>query len=238
MDENSENKQIKHKKKRWRSILDISIIVFSICLLIVEGFLYYQRSYLTPFWVNGQSMYPTLNGEAYNANGVLLTANSGDAHVGYTVDYGVMNTHDSAINKIKRFDIVITKYKKNDTSNKIKRVIGLPGETLEFLHTGTGKEHNNDLYVNGVYVEQPIDNEVLINSKDYPVTKFTLKDDEYYVLGDNRLHSTDSRTEGPISKEYITGVAVAIVATCEVYMNSENELDVKNIKHFWPRFFK
>lgn len=237
MDKTVENNKPINNRNRFKTFLTIFVLVFSVCLLIVEGFVYYQRSYLTPFWVNGQSMYPTLNGNAFDSYGNKLDEYSGSSNVGYIVDYGVMDTHDSALKNIKRFDIVITKYSSLDEGNKIKRVIGLPGETISFLNKGSGNEHNGDLYVNGKYCEQPISSEVIKNSSGYPTGELKLGEDEYYVLGDNRNHSRDSRGEGPIKRKYITGKAIALCATCEVFLNSDGELDVKNIKHYFPRFF-
>ena len=234
MDKNAENNTPIKNRKRFTKILNICIIVFAVVLLAVEGVVYYQRSYLTPFWVNGQSMYPTLNGNALDANGNKLNENSGSAGEGYIVDYGVMDTHKSAINKIKRFDIIVTKYSKKDTRNKIKRVVGLPGETIYFVNTGKNKEHNGDLYVNDQYIEQPIDS-FYIQSGNYSSAnvKITLASDEYYVLGDNRAHSSDSSDIGPIKKEYITGKVIAICGTAEVFYDGEH-YDVKNIDYKWP----
>ena len=216
------------KRKKLSLIINICIIVFSVVLLAVEGVVFYQRSYLTPFWVNGQSMYPTLNGDATDGNGNKLDEKSGSAHPGYIVDYGVMDCHEKAINKIKRFDIVVTKYSKQDTSNKIKRVLGLPGEIVEFKNDG-------DLFINGVFCEQPIAEEYIRSGK-YPEGPTQLASDEYYVCGDNREHSYDSSDVGAIKKEYITGKAVAICGKAEVFLDSKNLLDIRNIKYSSPRW--
>lgn len=226
-DNNSE--PIKNRKS-FKTILYICIIVFSVVLLAVEGVVYYQRTYLTPFWVNGQSMYPTLNLHAADKNGKELGPSPSDAsaHEGYTVDYGVMDTHDGAIKRLKRFDIVITKYYENDSSNKIKRVLGLPGETVEFKNDG-------DLYINGQFYEQPISSEH-IKGASYPAGPTVLGDDEYYVCGDNRKHSYDSSNIGAIKRDLITGKAVAICGTATVYLNNKNLYDVKDIHYTWPRY--
>ena len=236
MDKNQENNKPIKNRKRFAKILHISILVVAVVLLVVEGFVYYQRSYLTPFWVNGQSMYPTLNKNAKDSNGNTLDENSGSAGVGYTVDYGVMDTHKSAINKIKRFDVVVTKYSKTDTKNKIKRVLGLPGEKIKFTVTGPGKEHNGDLYINDKLIDQPIASEFIIKGT-YPATEWTLGSDEYFVCGDNRAHSSDSRSEGPIKKSFISGRVVAICGTCEVFYDGSH-YDIKNIDYKWPRKVK
>lgn len=230
MDKKEMNEKPVKNRKRFGTAFHICIIVFSCILLAVEGVVYYQRSYLTPFWVNGQSMYPTLNLHATDKNGKELGENPPDpsAREGYTVDYGVMDTHKKAINKIKRFDIVVTKYTKEDTSNKIKRVLGLPGDTIEFKNDG-------DLYVNGSFVVQPLAEEY-IRGAVYPAEKTVLKEDEYFVCGDNRKHSYDSSNIGPIKKEYITGKVVAICGTATVYLDKNNFYDVKDIDYHWPRY--
>ena len=237
--ENNEETQELHKKKRkFRDFIPLIVIIVSLLLIAVEGVLYYQRSYLTPFWVNGQSMYPTLNEEATFPNGQKIGKEGGSATVGSIVDYGVMDEHQGAIDKLKRFDIVITKYLSNDTdSSKIKRVVGLPGETVEFKNTGSGNKNNGDLYINGKLVEQPLKSEYVVNGS-YQNCKWVLKNNEYIVCGDNRNHSYDSRNSGvgPISKDKIKGKAIAICGKAEVYVTDSGKLGVKNIDYFWPRY--
>ena len=232
------NKPIKNRK-RFRDFLPIIVIVISVVLLVIEGFIYYHRSYLSPFWVNGQSMYPTLNKDATFPGGEKIGETGGSATVGSIVDYGVMDEHKGAINKLKRFDIVITKYVSSSSdSSKIKRIIGLPGETVEFKNTGAGHDHNGDLYINGKFVEQPIENKYIVGGT-YNNAKWTLKENQYIVCGDNRAHSYDSRDSyvGAISKEMIKGKAIALTGTAEVYMTDSGKLGVKNIKHYFPRYF-
>ena len=240
MDKSVENTKPINNRKRFRDFLPIIIIVVSVILIAVEGVVYYQRSYLTPFWVNGQSMYPTLNKDATFADGTKIGENGGSAGIGSIVDYGVMDEHKGAIDKLKRFDIVITKYVANaDDSSKIKRVIGLPGETVEFKNTGVGNKHNGDLYINGKLVEQPIESKYIVNGG-YNNAKWTLKANQYIVCGDNRGHSYDSRdpSVGAISKDMIKGKAIAICGKAEVYFTTEKKLGVKNIDYFWPKYLK
>ena len=233
MDKNVENKKPIKNRKRFAKILNIIIIVVAVVLLALEGVLYYQRSYLTPFWVNGQSMYPTLNEHATDAFGNEIGESGGGAIAGYVVDYGVMDCHKRAIDRIKRFDIIVTKYVDDDPTNKIKRVLALPGETIRFTSTGEGKEGNGDLYINDNLVTQPISIEYVRKGK-YPSKTWTLGDGEYFVCGDNRNHSSDSRTTGPIHRDWITGKVVAICGTATVYQN--NGYDIRDIKYTWPRY--
>lgn len=96
--------------------------------------------------------------------------------------------------KIERYDIVVL-HEKDDNDNIIKRVYGLPGETIRIAH--------NKIYINGEAIE---DNYAYGKTSDYE--EITLGDDEYFVLGDNRGISKDSRMIGPIKKDNIKGETV------------------------------
>jgi len=119
-------------------------------------------------------------------------------------DMALMDAIGVTQNGVERFDVVIVDCNSlNETL--IKRVIGLPGETIEYK--------NDKLYVNGVYVKEAyFDKEYIEASKktynsllfthDFTVT---LGQDEYFVLGDNRLNSKDSRVLGPFHLEDFLG---------------------------------
>ena len=96
---------------------------------------------------------------------------------------------------IQRFDIVVVQV--GDTKI-IKRVIGLPGETIQY--------QNNKLYINGKFMEDSHGSDVT-----YDFDLVTIPDDMYYVLGDNRTDSVDSRILGVIPKKDILGKATFII---------------------------
>ena len=80
----------------------------------------------------------------------------------------------------------------------IKRVIGLPGETIEY--------NNGKLYINNKVVEDKYNDGTTFDFK-----KVVLGEDEYFVLGDNRAVSIDSRRLGPIPKKDILGKAKLVI---------------------------
>lgn len=125
------------------------------------------RTFLvTPARVDGESMESTL----YDGEIVLL------------------NKLGLRLNGLERFDVVVFKYNKDLL---IKRVIGLPGETVEYL--------DNELYINYKKVDIPFEFEY---TEDF---KYEVPDNEYFVLGDNRDNSKDSRYFGSIKINDIKG---------------------------------
>lgn len=100
-----------------------------------------------------------------------------------------------------RFDIVIFPPRYEESTLYIKRIIGLPGETVQI-------DYDGNIYINGNILMENYGREVIRNPG-IAVEPVTLADDEYFVLGDNRNNSTDSRVEqvGPIKRGEIIGKA-------------------------------
>lgn len=126
---------------------------------------------VTPVKVNGTSMYPTLKG-----NEVMLL---------------------NKLGKIKRFDIAVLKIDE-ENDNLIKRIIGLPGETIEIK--------DNQIYINDELLEDTYGYGVTYN-----IDKVVLEDDEYFILGDNRQVSLDSRVFGKIKRNEIKGTTNFVI---------------------------
>lgn len=98
------------------------------------------------------------------------------------------------LSKIKRFDVIVL-HEEKDNEKIIKRVIGMPGDTVAIK--------DGEIYIN----DEKIDDEYAYGmTSDYD--RITLKSDEYFILGDNRLISKDSRYFGPIKEKEIKGKVV------------------------------
>ncbi len=152
---------------------------FIVAFIIVGGVYFFLGR---PFTVSGASMYPTL----HNADRMIL----------------------SKVGDIHRFDVVILKAP-DENVEYIKRVIGMPGDTVE-MKSGV-------LYINGKKVDQPFINTEALAKQTVFIDDFTLEsltgeskvpEGKYFVLGDNRGVSKDSRMIGFIDRSAIEGKAV------------------------------
>jgi signal peptidase I len=148
-----------------------------------------------PFFVQGASMEPNFD------DGDYLIVNE----LGYKkTDIGVEGfkiTSVTPFKELQRGDVVVFKYPKNPKQYFIKRVVGLPGEQIKI-------EEGRIVIFNKEYPEGKLLDEEEYLSNDIstsPSSSRTLKDDEYFVLGDNRQFSHDSRAWGAVNKDEIVG---------------------------------
>lgn len=120
----------------------------------------------------------------------------------YDNEYILVNQMTYRIHPPERGDVIVFKYPKDPSEDYIKRIIGLPGETVEIK--------NGSVYINGNKMNEGYlkPNETTIVQADKEATLETvLGNDEYFVLGDNRYHSSDSRDWGILPKKNIIGKA-------------------------------
>ena len=99
----------------------------------------------------------------------------------------------------QRGDVVVFHFPGDPSQDYIKRVIGLPGDTVEIRDTM--------IYVNGNILAEPYINEPC-NVNICPNESWTLGQDQFFMMGDNRNHSSDSRAFGPVARHFIVGKAL------------------------------
>ena len=140
--------------------------------LVIIAIILIKNFIVSPIRVNGTSMYPTLHDK----------------------DIMLLNKIDYRLNDIKRFDIVVLDY---DGEYLIKRVIGLPGEKIEYK--------NNKLYVNGKIINENFEKQNIDDFRLQELGVNKVPKNSYFVVGDNRINSKDSRRIGFISRNQIKG---------------------------------
>lgn len=152
----------------------LGVLVFEIVkvVLISLAIILPIRLFLVqPFYVEGASMEPNF----------------------YQNEYLIIDEISYRFNDKQRGEVIIFKNPKNTKNYFIKRIIGLPGETVSI--------ENGRILVDGKLIEEPYITNFSSDKHD-PVV---LKENEYFVMGDNRNNSLDSRQLGPIHKDYIIG---------------------------------
>ena len=160
-------------------------------LLGVGAFLILQAS-VQNFRVQGDSMDPTLVSQQHLLVSKVAYAAApfqGDPGEGEAANTSSLFTHP------QRGDIVVFHLADRSTADLVKRVVGLPGETVEM--------RGGRVYVDGALLEEPY----LTAFDSSNAAPTFVPEGHYYVLGDNRAVSYDSRSLGPISRAHIIGKA-------------------------------
>lgn len=171
-------------------ILDF-VKVFAISAIVILAFVNFIAH---PVTVVGRSMAPTLQDGEYGFTSVISTI----------------------ISEPERYDIVVvtmTDPETKETSHWVKRIIGMPGDTIE------GRDGN--IYINGSvidessYIDQDYKQSIIdqFGYFDEDFEAVTLGEDEYFVMGDNRPYSKDSRdpSVGPVKRDQIFGKSIFVI---------------------------
>lgn len=117
-----------------------------------------------------------------------------------TGDYLIVDELSYRLSDPKRGDVVVLRPPTDETKHFIKRIVGLPNETIEV--NGDKIKIFNSTNPNGITLKEPY-----IKFHSDKEARYTLKDNEYFVMGDNRTVSYDSRSWGPLTRDHITGKA-------------------------------
>lgn len=168
-----------NEEKAKNSYFNVKNILKEVVIfgLIAFGIVLPFRAYVAePYLVDGRSMYPTFN----------------------TGDYLIVKKFWSDEHVFHRNKVIVFKYPNDTTKSFIKRVIGLPSERI-LIKNGVVTIFNSE-NPEGLVLE-----ETFIEKTSPTNYEITLSGDEYFVMGDNRLESFDSRSWGPLKKSYILG---------------------------------
>ncbi len=162
------------KKQSWWEIIRFGLIALAVVLPV-------RILVAQPFVVSGASMVPTFE------NG----------------DYLIIDELSYRLSEPKRLDVVVFRYPGDTKKFFIKRIIGLPGDTVETKNdTVTIYNEENS---KGIKLEEPYANLSGNCPKPSLDSKVNLKDGEYFVMGDNRYCSSDSRYWGAVPRNLLVG---------------------------------
>jgi signal peptidase I len=153
----------------------VKVVVISLAIIIPIRYYLIQ-----PFYVKGASMEPNFHDNEY-----------------LIIDEISYRFHEPA-----RGDIVVFRYPRNPAEFFIKRIIGLPGEKIQVKDGSVyifNADHNEGVKLEEKYLPADLSTYALNEE----IT--TLGINEFYVLGDNRNSSKDSRSFGPVDRKFITG---------------------------------
>jgi len=169
-------------------------------LLALVVFVVIQTS-VQNFRVEGSSMQPTLEGGEYLLVNKLVYFKLDRERLARVIPFWKAETSDEsldesfAVHPPKSGEVIVFHYPGDTRRDFVKRVIGVPGDRVE-IRRGT-------VYLNGESLDEPY-----ITVQDTSdMNQLVLKDKEYFVLGDNRRGSNDSRSWGPVPEELILGKA-------------------------------
>lgn len=202
---------IKNNNPTIIKINDFALSIFPILLVVLL-----IRSFVVePYKIPSGSMIPTL----MIGDFILVDKNI----YGYKLPLTNITLIDSG--KPSRGDVVVFKYPENQKINYIKRVIGLPGDTIIYkdkkliindkeniLRKIDHKFNPIEIADGTVFLEKNDNKEYLILNQTAPSFnfKYTVPPNTYFVLGDNRDNSNDSRYWGPVPEENLVGKAFYI----------------------------
>ena len=150
-----------------------------VALVAIVTVLIIRTFLIQPFLVSGASMEPNFFGG----------------------DYLIIDEITYRFREPQRGEVVVFRYLDDKKTFFIKRIVGLPGERVKIANgkvTIFNEEHKNGLVLNENYILQK---EITSGNIDT-----TLSDSQYFVLGDNRLHSFDSRGWGPLPEDNLIGI--------------------------------
>ena len=197
-------------KAAWREWLE-SLVVIILLALVIRSFI------IAPFKIPSSSMVPTLEVGDY----LFVTR--------YDYGFRIPFTDIQFLARpAQRGDVVVFDYPEDRAKDYIKRIVGIPGDTIEYLDNAlyvNGEAMvleeigvhsyfmgDNSVDVSGLFSEQLFDVKHQVLRQNYSIRdgKWVVPEGHFFALGDNRNNSRDSRFWGFIPQEYLVGKAAII----------------------------
>lgn len=171
VEEPKKNSKLKENLKGAWDLIKFAVIALAIVIPV--------RMFIAqPFVVNGDSMFPTFHNK----------------------EYLIVDEISYIVRSPRRGEVTIFRYPSDPSRFFIKRIIGMPNETIE-IKNGVVKIINKE-NPNGFILEEPYLNEKFLTTE-----TFATGNDQYFVMGDNRNRSSDSRSWGVLPKKFMIGRA-------------------------------
>ena len=194
-EETADQKGKKKKENRTvgQEILSwiLTIVVAVVAALVIRSFIF------EPVRVDGHSMDDTL------ADGEIMFVSKFDYSTTWLSFFWQKDEAKENAPRItfggdpQRFDVVICRYPGRGDTNFVKRVVGLPGDTIQLV--------DGYLYVNDEKYDEPYINDEYRTGRLNTFGPYTVPEGQYFVMGDHRNNSNDSRSVGPIGRNMIVG---------------------------------
>jgi len=191
-------KSIGHEILSWIFTLAVAVVI----ALVIRTFIF------EPVKVDGHSMDDTL------ADKEIMFVSKWQ----YSSSW-LFGTRMTFFGDPERFDVVVCRYPDRGYTNFVKRVVGLPGDTIEIK--------NGYLYVNNERYDEPYINDEYRTGLGSNYPAIVVPEGQYFVMGDHRNNSNDSRFVGPIDRNMIMGHVVQVVFPFSAFRSIPNGLNVE-----------
>lgn len=164
--------------------LFLALIVFMVIQVSVRN-----------FRVDGSSMVPTLESGQYLLVNKMVYFKYDTGRLSRVIPFWKQDSPSShfAIHGPKRGEVIVFRFPRDPSKDFVKRVIGLPGEEVEI--------RRGSVYINGSVIQEPY----LTSRDNSTLSPKRMKEGEYFVMGDNRRSSNDSRSWGPVPEANLLG---------------------------------
>ena len=167
-------------RSRVQATVEFVWELFKVAIISLAIILPVRYFLIQPFYVKGASMEPNF----------------------FDHEYLIVDEITYRLSEPNRGDIVVFKYPKDPSQFFIKRIVGLPGENVS-IENGHIFIIQNDIksLLAETYLAEGTETELPLQG----YSRVSLGDDEYFLLGDNRTQSLDSRVFGPVKRDFIIG---------------------------------